>query len=654
MYMQYSQRFLVSALVLFALFIPAVSHAATLTPYTFTKLLKVGSRGEAVLRLQETLNQDIATQVAASGYLSKGQEGYFFGKLTKAAIIKFQNKYASEILVPAGLTRANGQLGYYSRKKLNELRAAYVAGTQTSSTTITTEAPTSITSGSAVLKATYGASGSAPLLYFKYGTTLSTLTSVTTPVTGVATGGSITITANSLISATLYYAKACMQIGSQTPICDSNTVQFTTLGAIVYGGGGGGGGSGGGSGGGGNGVPTVTASSVSGLTATSVTLNGSVNPQGTNGTLQFVYAVTGQLGTLQIVCSQAVSGASTIQLTCPVTGLSPTTQYTYGLNYIHNGNNSPAISNSINFTTPQIIVGSVIATNVTNLGTTDATLNGTINPHGGSGTLQVVYGIPGQLGSIQIPCSQSVTGNTTIQISCPVTGLTPGTHYSFGLNYIDGNTNGPTSSNTVYFDTLSPTPTVIATNTTNLATTSVTLNGSINPQGTNGTIQVVYLLPGQLGSIQVPCSQSVSGSSTLPISCQVTGLNPVTQYTFGLNYIYNSNNSPAMSNSINFTTHALPTVTDTGASNVTSTTATLKGTVSPANSSGTIDFIYVKMGTFNYQVAPCNQSVSGNTTIPLTCAVTGLITGTHYGYTVKYTYDNGTILTSTGTQFTTL
>lgn len=74
--------------------------------FSFKSRLVVGSKGNEVTELQKCLDGKV------TGY---------FGSQTKQLVIDFQEKYADEVLAPAGLTKGTGTVGPSTRKKLNQI-----------------------------------------------------------------------------------------------------------------------------------------------------------------------------------------------------------------------------------------------------------------------------------------------------------------------------------------------------------------------------------------------------------------------------------------------------------------------------------------------------------------------------------------------------
>ena len=111
------------------------SSNAACVNFTFTSNLAKGKTSAEVMQIQKFLNQWADTTVSTSGAGSKGNETSYFGAATKSAVIKFQNKYAADILTPNGLSAGNGNWYASTRAKANAIAATCVPGSTTGGTT---------------------------------------------------------------------------------------------------------------------------------------------------------------------------------------------------------------------------------------------------------------------------------------------------------------------------------------------------------------------------------------------------------------------------------------------------------------------------------------------------------------------------------------
>jgi hypothetical protein len=85
--------------------------------FTFAKTLKYNQTSDEVKYLQIILKVEVGEPTYPEDVPATG----FFGPITKAAVIEFQEKYSSEILAPWGITKGTGLVGKTTRAKLNEL-----------------------------------------------------------------------------------------------------------------------------------------------------------------------------------------------------------------------------------------------------------------------------------------------------------------------------------------------------------------------------------------------------------------------------------------------------------------------------------------------------------------------------------------------------
>src|SRR5262249_12806132 len=127
-------------------------------------------------------------------------------------------------------------------------------------------------------------------------------------------------------------------------------------------------------------------------------------------------------------------------------------------------------------------LNAVVITNpATNITSSSATLHGVVNPNGLTTAVHFEYGTTTNYGSTT--ANSSHTGNTTQNVSANITRLHPNITYHFRL--VGTNNSGTSYGNDRTFIFLRPPgpPVGATTAATNVASSSATLNGSVNPNG---------------------------------------------------------------------------------------------------------------------------------------------------------------------------
>lgn len=135
--MKNTSKFIISASI-FTLLLVSFAQA------NIVRTLKLGSTGSDVKELQIMLNKDPETRIANTGVGSPGRESISFGTLTRKAVIKFQAKYADEVLYSGGLSFPTGVVGALTRAKLNKLYGSVNQGS--SSGGVDTSSPSTVAS----------------------------------------------------------------------------------------------------------------------------------------------------------------------------------------------------------------------------------------------------------------------------------------------------------------------------------------------------------------------------------------------------------------------------------------------------------------------------------------------------------------------------
>lgn len=290
-------------------------------------------------------------------------------------------------------------------------------------------------------------------------------------------------------------------------------------------------------------LPLVETLRVTNMSPTGVTLNGTVNANGASTTVTFEYTlIAGRGGSTwkTVGASESpVTADGITNVSAEISGLNPGSSH-----YFHvKATNScgTATGNNLMFTLPLPPVGvpTVSTLAATNMSPAGATLNGTVNANGLSTVVTFEYGTSISYGHDTTACPSPVSGFNNTQVNTVLTDLKTG-NYHFRIKA--ANPLGTVYGSDREFSICSQVPAVTILAATNISPTGVTLNGTVNANGSSTTVTFQYYIRTGRGIIwkTVTADQEpVNGNGITNVSAYITGLNPGSTHSY---YVTATNN----------------------------------------------------------------------------------------------------------------
>jgi len=177
---------------------------------------------------------------------------------------------------------------------------------------------------------------------------------------------------------------------------------------------------------------------------------------------------------------------------------------------------------------------------------------------------------------------------------------------------------------------------------TSVTATSASLNGQVNPNNASTTVTFEYGLTDSYGSEVTASESPVTGSTPASVSADISSLSETTTYHYRIKAV--NTDGTTYSTDMTFTTLALtpPTATTGSATLVTSSSATLNGTVNANDLSTTVTFEYGLTDLYGSEVIADESPVTGTTATAVSYDLSDLTASTTYHYRVKAVSSGGT------------
>ncbi len=275
----------------------------------------------------------------------------------------------------------------------------------------------------------------------------------------------------------------------------------------------------------------VTGTLATGVTSTTASVSGNVNPSETTVTeCRFEYGPSTSYGTTS-PCSALppLTGNAPIPEAANLVGLQPNTTYHYRLVAV--GANGPSYGEDETFETPPA-TPALDNQSISALTQTTVTLNASINPNNQETTYQFEFGTSTGYGTtLPSPAAGIGSGYGDVVVGQQLSGLNPGTTYHFRVTAT--NATGTSTGTDQTFTTPPPTPPIVSTGAASgISSSAAMISGSVDPQGVQSTYE--FDLGVDTGYGTRIFGEAGSGTEPRSFSVSLDELTPNTTYHYRL------------------------------------------------------------------------------------------------------------------------
>jgi len=362
---------------------------------------------------------------------------------------------------------------------------------------------------------------------------------------------------------------------------------------------------------------------------TSATLNGSVDPQGLETQAWFEWGTDPTFATYDNTSAQDIGASIDFQdISEDLTGLSIGTTYYYR---VAAQNSAGTTRGGIESFVPSALptVSTLVPASV---GTSTASLSGSVNPNGLSTNAWFEWGTSATLSSYASTPTQSVGSGTTDQsVTAGLSGLSGGTTYYYR---IAAQNSAGTSRGSIRSFSPASAPTVSTSTATSVGTSSATVRGDVTPNGLSTDAWFEWGTSATLSSYSSTSTQSIgSGTASLPVSAGLSGLSNGTTYYFRVAANNSAGTSKGSIRSFTTTSGSGAPTPYTLAPNRVATGAICNGKINPNGISSTAWIEWGTSPTLSTYTESMHQSIGSSTSNEyISEPLLGLSVGTTYYY----------------------